>query len=430
MPFLAILPRGWHAAWAGAERFTRFYERPSWDIDEIEIDKKQKVKVSSKTHISNKFYKSVGFHAEIPGREEVPFTIQVVPPISGHHPQLVRPMPRGLVARSDVRVLAWEDPRQIPADGTDFDLSSQVDAVLDDLEHTYQTTGRPAASTIAVCQPVGAVATAVALLEMAKSPAKPSTMVLIAGPWDTRVNATPNNKLVKAVPFDRIERHLKHPIPHGYNILGEGQEVLPGFINAGAFAQDSAAKHLIAAPLGHMTDIIFGNTGAATKHENFYDNYWAFMDIFWAHAKQTIISVFREHEMPRGEFVYRGRRPEFYGMKVDYSAINDVATLIVEAKKDPICPPGQTKAFFRSCPDLPRHMKKYVLMKNVGHYGTFAGSEAEELRQNVILPFIEKHHGERMAQFTPDGAAAHRTAAALSPRQAARAARRKDRVLH
>jgi poly(3-hydroxybutyrate) depolymerase len=94
---------------------------------------------------------------------------------------------------------------------------------------------------------------------------------------------------------------------------------------------------------------------------------------------ETIEQVFQKHALPNGQFIHRGK-------PVDPGAIRDTALLAIEGERDDISGIGQTRAALDLASELPRAKKKYVLARDVGHYGIFNGSKW----RSRIAPVVEE----------------------------------------
>jgi poly(3-hydroxybutyrate) depolymerase len=101
---------------------------------------------------------------------------------------------------------------------------------------------------------------------------------------------------------------------------------------------------------------------------------------------ETIDAVFQRHLLPDGKMMHRGQ-------KVDPGAITDVPLLAIEGERDDISGIGQTKAALKITPNLPDDQKKYLLAKNVGHYGIFNGRRWRNEIAPVLEEFIATHNG-------------------------------------
>ena len=96
---------------------------------------------------------------------------------------------------------------------------------------------------------------------------------------------------------------------------------------------------------------------------------------------QTVDVVFQRHLLPKGELKHRGRR-------VDPAAIRDTALLAIEGERDDISGIGQTRAALDIATRLPASRKKYLMAKEVGHYGIFNGRKWREKIAPVLEDFI------------------------------------------
>jgi poly(3-hydroxybutyrate) depolymerase len=104
------------------------------------------------------------------------------------------------------------------------------------------------------------------------------------------------------------------------------------------------------------------------------------LDIAGEFYLETAQRVFKEDDLPRGQFTWKGRR-------VDPSRITS-ALLTIEGALDEMCTPGQTQAAHSLCTGIPEERRKHLLQEGVGHYGVFAGSSFENDIYPVIRDFI------------------------------------------
>jgi len=123
-------------------------------------------------------------------------------------------------------------------------------------------------------------------------------------------------------------------------------------------------------------DIANSRETEAARTREFYEEYFAVIDIAAEFYLDTARVVFQEHDFARSEMDWAGRR-------VDPTAITS-ALLTVEAENDELCPPGQTQAAHDLCTGIPTDRKRHHLQKGVGHYGVFSGKRFE----NEIYPQI------------------------------------------
>jgi poly(3-hydroxybutyrate) depolymerase len=240
-----------------------------------------------------------------------------------------------------------------------FDLDDYIDYVTETLQHLG-----PDTSVMAVCQPSVPVMAAVALMNAAKDPAAPKTMVLMGGPIDTRRNPTAVNRLAEEKGVDWFRRNvtMKVPMPHA----GAMRDVYPGFLQLGGFMTMNLDRHIDAHRelYWHLVD---GDGDSAEKHRDFYDEYMSVMDLTAEFYLQTVEKVFVNHDLPKGTFTHRNH-------KVDPAKITRTALLTIEGEKDDISGVGQTEAAQDLCSGLAAEQKQHYLQPGVGHYGVFNGS--------------------------------------------------------
>jgi poly(3-hydroxybutyrate) depolymerase len=224
------------------------------------------------------------------------------------------------------------------------------------------------------------VLAAAAIMEEAKDPLAPSSMTLMGGPIDTRINPTAVNNLAKERPLewfaDNVVMNVPWPQP------GFMRSVYPGFLQLSGFMSMNLDRHLIAHKEFFMH--LVKNDGEPEKHRDFYDEYLAVMDLTAEFYLQTVEQVFMKHALPKGELMHRGKL-------VDPSAIRNVALLTVEGENDDISGVGQTHAAQTICVNIPDEMRMHYLQPDVGHYGVFNGSRFRREIAPRIVSFTRQH---------------------------------------
>jgi polyhydroxyalkanoate depolymerase len=288
--------------------------------------------------------------------------VLVVAPLSGHFATLLRETVKTLLADHDVCITDWHNARDIPLSAGRFGFEDYID-------HIIQWLGvlGPGAHLLAVCQPCVQVLAAVAVMAQAQDPAKPKSMTLMAGPVDTRVNPTKVNELASGKPIKWFEKNLISGVPSRY--AGRGRRVYPGFVQLMAFMSMNVERHRKAHLdlYGHLAK---GEVEKAQAIKDFYDEYFAVLDLTAEFYLETVAWVFQETRLAKGELTFRGER-------VDTKAIHRTMLLTVEGERDDICSIGQTAAAHELCSGLRPHLKRHHLQAGVGHYGVFAGRRWE-----------------------------------------------------
>jgi len=295
--------------------------------------------------------------------------ILLVAPISGHFATLLRNTVQTLLRDHDVYITDWKNARDIPLAAGRFGFDDYVDHVI----HFLEQIGPPV-HMVAVCQPCVPALAAVALMSKRDNPATPLSLTLMGGPVDVRINPTVVNDLANQHDFEWFEQNVISSVPWRYD--GRARRVYPGFLQLTAFMAMNAARHQEQhrALYQHLAD---GEEEQARMIRDFYDEYFAVLDLTAEFYLETIDRVFQRALLAKGELDYRGER-------VDCAAIKRTALLTVEGERDDICAVGQTAAAHDLCSGLRPHMKRHYLQAGVGHYGVFSGRKWD----NQIYPQV------------------------------------------
>jgi len=120
-----------------------------------------------------------------------------------------------------------------------------------------------------------------------------------------------------------------------------------------------------------------GETEKAAVIKEFYDEYFAVLDLPAEFYLETIEIVFQEALLAQRRLTFRGRR-------VDTAAIRRTALLTVEGERDDICALGQTAVAHDLCQGIRPYMRRHHMQPGVGHYGVFSGRKWE----NQIYPIV------------------------------------------
>jgi poly(3-hydroxybutyrate) depolymerase len=353
------LGRGAAAALELFERTTRRYRKPAWDIAYTAVDGNE-VAVRTRRVIAKPFCNLTYFEREVtPTRRRQDPKLLIVAPMAGHYPTLLRGTVRDMLPTHEVYVTEWRDARRVPRSAGPFDLDDYIDYIIEFIRYFQGDV-----HVMAVCQPTVPVFAAVSLLEATRDRAVPRSMILMAGPIDTRVNPTEVNCFAEGRSIEWFERNVITQVPWPHP--GMMRRVYPGFLQLSGFMGMNLDRHITAhRELFH--NLVRGDGDSADKHREFYDEFLAVMDLTAEFYLQTIKTVFLDHALPRGEMVHRGR-------PVDPHAIRRVALMTVEGEKDDISGIGQTYAAHNLCKNLPAAMKEHHLQPAAGHYGVFNGS--------------------------------------------------------
>jgi polyhydroxyalkanoate depolymerase len=346
------------------------HERPSYGISSVTVGNRE-VAVTEVSTLKLPFGTLLNFKKDTDVAQP---RVLVVAPLSGHFATLLRNTVRTLLADHDVYITDWHNARDIGLDNGGFGFDDYVAYVIRFLERLG-----PGAHLVAVCQPCVQALAAVAVMAAEGNPAQPSSMTLMAGPIDTRINPTKVNQLATSKSMGWFERNLIARVPWKYG--GAGRKVYPGFVQLAAFVSMNINRHYNAHQelYEHLAN---GEVEKAEVIKNFYDEYFAVLDLPSEFYLETVSWVFQEALLPKGELRFRGER-------VDLKAIRKTALLTVEGERDDICALGQTAVAHDLCTSLRPHMKRHHMQAGVGHYGVFSGRKWEgqiyPLVRNTIL---------------------------------------------
>ncbi|MDB5687096.1 MAG: polyhydroxyalkanoate depolymerase [Rhizorhabdus sp.] len=342
------------------------HERPPYKIDEV-VSGNMKVAVHEQVIRSTPFGNLVRF-AKSEGSLVQP-KVLIVAPMSGHFATLLRNTASTLLRDHDVYITDWKNARDIPVSAGVFGFDDYVDHLISFLEDIG-----PPVHLLAVCQPCVQALAATAIMSEDGNPATPRSLTLMGGPVDVEANPTTVNVLATSHDFEWFEKNLITTVPWRYP--GAGRRVYPGFLQLTAFMSMNMQRHgdQHRALYQHLAD---GEIEQAEAIREFYQEYFAVLDMTAEFYLETIDRVFQRALLAKGELEYRGR-------KVDCSKIKRTALLTVEGERDDICAVGQTSAAHDLCSGLRPHMKRHYLQAGVGHYGVFSGRKWD----NQIYPQV------------------------------------------
>jgi poly(3-hydroxybutyrate) depolymerase len=330
------------------------HKRPAYAIPDVMVGNKL-VCVEDTAVFSTPFASLVHFKKDSDRKQP---KVLLVAPMSGHFATLLRSTVEILLQDHDVYITDWHNARDMPLDAGPFGMDEYVEHVIKFLEFLG-----PRSHVVGVCQPTVAVLAAVAVMSEDNNPATPRSMTLMAGPIDTRRNPTKVNKLAKTKTIGWFEKNMIGQVPWRYR--GAGRKVYPGFVQLSAFVSMNLDKH-IGAHIKQFRSLATGDTTAANVHRAFYDEYLAVMDLPAEFYLETVQRIFMDHELPKGELKYRGR-------KVRPELIKKTFLFTVEGERDDICGLGQTAAALDLCSSLRPLLKRHHVQTGVGHYGVFSG---------------------------------------------------------
>ncbi len=362
------------AAWGEVtERsFARMVAKPDWNIHSVVGEDGRDHIVSVETLVERPFGDLI--HFNVHGRQAKPRRVLLVAPMSGHYATLLRSTVASLLPDCEVFVTDWHNARDIPVSAGKFDIEDYTLYLVDFMRHLG-----PDTNVIAVCQPAPLALAATAYLADEDPEAQPRTLTLIGGPIDPDAAATDVTDFGSRVTMGQLEQFVIQRV--GFKHAGVGRLVYPGLMQLSSFVSMNADRHTKA-----FTDQILrvskGEASDHDKHNRFYDEYLAVMDMAAEFYLSTVERIFKNLEVAQNRFVVAGKQ-------VDIGKITTVAVKTVEGSEDDISAPGQCVAALDLLTGLPDAKKANHLEEGAGHYGIFAGKSWRNNIRPLVLDFID-----------------------------------------
>ena len=362
------------AAWGEVtERaFQRMVVKPDWNIPPLAAEDGTEALVGTAVDVARPFGDLVRF--TVAGRAPMARRILLVAPMSGHYATLCRSTVTSLLPDADVWVTDWHNARDIPVSAGKFDVEDYTLYLADFMRHLG-----PDIHVIAICQPAPLTLAATALLAQREPEAQPRTLTLIGGPIDPDAAATEVTDFGRRVTMGQLEQSMLQRV--GFGHAGAGRMVYPGLLQLASFMSMNAETHGTAF-WDQINRVARGEASDHDKHNRFYDEYLAVMDMTADFYLSTVERIFKRLEIAKNRFTVADEA-------VDIGAITTVAVKTVEGGKDDISAPGQCVAALDLLTGLPADRKASHLEPEAGHYGIFAGGAWRRNIRPLVLDFID-----------------------------------------
>ncbi|MEM9247860.1 MAG: polyhydroxyalkanoate depolymerase [Pseudomonadota bacterium] len=366
----------WTAAWGEVtERsFKRMVAKPDWNVSSVVGEDGRDHLVSIETVVERPFGDLI--HFSVQGRQEVARKVLLVAPMSGHYATLLRSTVVSLLPDCEVYITDWHNARDIPVSVGKFDVEDYTLYLVDFLRHLG-----PDTHVIAVCQPAPLALAATAYLAEEDPAAQPNTLTLIGGPIDPDASPTEVTDFGHRVTMGQLERHVLQRV--GFKYPGAGRMVYPGLQQLASFMAMNAETHATAFK-DQILRVAKGEAADHDRHNRFYDEYLAVMDMTAEFYLSTVERIFKQREIARNTFIVESKR-------VDISKITDVAVKTVEGANDDISAPGQCVAALDLLTGLSADKKASHVEPGAGHYGIFAGKSWRNNIRPLVLEFIDNN---------------------------------------
>jgi poly(3-hydroxybutyrate) depolymerase len=362
------------AAWGEVtERsFDRMASKPDWNIQIMAGEDHRDHVVEVQKVLSRPFGDLI--HFNVNGRKPRKRRVLLVAPMSGHYATLLRSTVLSLLPDCEVYITDWHNARDIPVSAGKFDIEDYTLYLVD-----FMKALGPDIHVIAVCQPAPLALAATAYLAEEQPAAQPASLTLIGGPIDPDAAATDVTDFGRRVTMGQLEESMIQQV--GFKHAGVGRKVYPGLLQLSSFVSMNLETHSKAFT-NQIMRVSRGEAKDHDKHNKFYDEYLAVMDMTAEFYLSTVERIFKGLEIAQNKFTVNGKL-------VDIGKITTVAVKTVEGGKDDISAPGQCVAALDLLTGLPDSKKASHLEPEAGHYGIFAGKSWRNNIRPLVLGFID-----------------------------------------
>lgn len=379
-PFFEPMPHlapGQLASWGAIteQSFRRIDQKPDWGIDKT-ITEGREYGVEKICAVDKPFCQLTYFNVK--KRPSSPRKVLLIAPMSGHYATLLRRTVISLLPDCDLYVTEWQNARDVPVSAGQFDVEDFTLYLTEFMQFLGADT-----HVIAVCQPAPLALAATAYLAAHSPTSQPNSLILIGGPVVPDAAPTEVTDFGRRLSMGQLEHYFIQNV--GANHAGVGREVYPGVLQLASFMSMNLPTHFHA----FANQIHRRTIGQATdhdRHNNFYNEYLAVMDLTKEFYLSTIERIFKRSEIAHDCFSLRGQ-------PVELRAIDRTAVKTVEGGQDDISAPGQCSSALNLLTGLPDRMKSSHIEPQAGHYGIFAGKMWYHNIRPLVLDFMDTHRG-------------------------------------
>ncbi|MEO8013421.1 MAG: polyhydroxyalkanoate depolymerase [Polaromonas sp.] len=393
-------------------RLGKDYEKPSFDIHQVEVDKKgvslaihERIEVDKPFCELRRFKRFTDDSATLTQLKDQP-AVLVVAPLSGHYSTLLRDTVKTMLKDHKVYITDWKNARNVPLSEGAFHLDDYVNYVQEFIRHLQGKYGN--CHVISVCQPTVPVFAAISLMA-SRGEKTPLSMIMMGGPIDARLSPTSVNNLATTKPFEWFENNVIYRVPA--NFAGKGRRVYPGFMQHTGFVAMNPDRHATS-HYDYFKNLIKGDDASTEAHRKFYDEYNAVLDMDADYYLETIKTVFQDFKLVNGTWDVMSA--EGVLERVKPGDIKTTAVMTVEGELDDISGSGQTRAALDMCSGVATGQKIHLEAEGAGHYGIFSGRRWRDVVYPAVKTFILQHN-KPLEQIEKAPAATKKAARSLKP---------------
>ncbi|MFZ3141529.1 polyhydroxyalkanoate depolymerase [Polaromonas sp.] len=371
-------------------RLGKDYEKPSFDIHQVDVDKDgvslaihERVEVDKPFCELRRFKRFTDDSATLTQLKNQP-AVLVVAPLSGHYSTLLRDTVKTMLKDHKVYITDWKNARNVPLSNGAFHLDDYVNYVQEFIRHLQGRYGN--CHVISVCQPTVPVFAAISLMA-SRGEKTPLSMVMMGGPIDARLSPTSVNNLATNKPFEWFENNVIYRVPASFP--GKGRRVYPGFLQHTGFVAMNPDRHA-SSHYDYFKNLIKGDDASTEAHRKFYDEYNAVLDMDADYYLETIKTVFQDFKLVNGTWDVMSADGKLERVKP--GDITTTAVMTVEGELDDISGSGQTRAALDMCSGVTQGQKTHLEAKGAGHYGIFSGRRWRDVVYPAVKTFILEHN--------------------------------------
>ena len=371
-------------------RLGKDYERPAFDIHQVEVGKKgvslaiqERVELDKPFCELRRFKRFTDDSDTLTQLKNQP-AVLVVAPLSGHYSTLLRDTVKTMLKDHKVYITDWKNARNVPLSDGAFHLDDYVNYVQEFIRHLQAKYGN--CHVVSVCQPTVPVFAAISLMA-SRGEKTPLSMIMMGGPIDARRSPTSVNNLATTKPFEWFENNVIYRVPASFP--GKGRRVYPGFLQHTGFVAMNPDRHANS-HYDYFKDLIKGDGASTEAHRKFYDEYNAVLDMDADYYLETIKTVFQDFKLVNGTWDVMSVEGKLERVKP--GDIKTTAVMTVEGELDDISGAGQTRAALDMCTGVAAGQKTHLEAKGAGHYGIFSGRRWRDIVYPAVTAFILDHH--------------------------------------
>ena len=371
-------------------RLGKDYERPAFDIHQVEVGNKgvslaihERIELDKPFCELRRFKRFTDDSDTLTKLKNQP-AVLIVAPLSGHYSTLLRDTVKTMLKDHKVYITDWKNARNVPLSDGAFHLDDYVNYVQEFIRHLQGKYGN--CHVVSVCQPTVPVFAAISLMA-SRGEKTPLSMIMMGGPIDARRSPTSVNNLATTKPFEWFENNVIYRVPASF--AGKGRRVYPGFLQHTGFVAMNPDRHA-SSHYDYFKDLIKGDGASTEAHRKFYDEYNAVLDMDADYYLETIKTVFQDFKLVNGTWDVMS--PDGKLERVKPSDITTTAVMTVEGELDDISGSGQTRAALDMCTGVATKQKTHLEAKGAGHYGIFSGRRWRDVVYPAVTDFILAHN--------------------------------------